>query len=279
MPPTRPIIGLLTDFGDADHYVGAMKGAILSVCPEAEIVDIVHSLEPHDIEGGAWCLAASFRAFPQGSVFAAVVDPEVGSNRRGIAIEAADYTFVGPDNGIFTYVLHESGDYRMHEITNRALMRAQVSPTFHGRDVFGPVAGYLAKGTPLWQVGAAAHDPKVFTIPSMRPKGPGEWEATVVHVDRFGNLTTSLYERDLTAMLAEAGNDPTEVIVVVEGMVIPLVRTYSDVAPGEACALVGSTGRLEIGVHRDSAARRFGAGKGASIRVRLVRTAGYSSVS
>jgi S-adenosylmethionine hydrolase len=274
MPPSRPIIGLLTDFGDADHYVGAMKGAILNVV-HAEIVDIVHSLEPHDIESGAWCLAASFRTFPAGSVFVAVVDPDVGGKRRGVAIEAAGYQFVGPDNGIFTYVLHETGDYVMHEITNKSLMRAHVSSTFHGRDVFGPVAGYLAKGTPLWQVGPAAQDPVMFPIQSMRQKGPGEWEATVVHIDRFGNLTTSLYERDLTAMLAEAGGDPTEVVVVVEGMVIPLVQAYSDVAEGEACALVGSTGRLEIAVHRDSATRRLGAGKGAPVRVRLVRSAGY----
>lgn len=273
--PTRPIVALLTDFGDADHYVGAMKGAILTVCPDAEIVDIVHSLEPHDIEGGAWCLAASFRTFPPGSVFVAVVDPEVGSSRRGVVIEAAGYFFVGPDNGLFTYVLNETGDYRMHTITNQTLMRPQVSSTFHGRDVFGPVAGYLAKGTPAWQVGPPAEDPVMFAIPSMRQKGPGEWEATVVHVDRFGNLTTSLYERDLAAMLGEAGNDPTEVVVLIEGMVIPLVHTYSDVAEGETCALVGSTGRLEIAVHRGSAAQSLGTGKGTSVRVRLVRNAGY----
>jgi S-adenosylmethionine hydrolase len=272
MPPTRPIVALLTDFGDSDHYVGAMKGAILNVCPEAEIVDIVHSLEPHDIEGGAWCLAASFRTFPPGSVFVAVVDPDVGSTRRGVAIAAAGYHFVGPDNGLFTYVLHETGDYAMHAITNRALMRSVVSSTFHGRDVFGPVAGYLAKGTPLWQVGPAATDPVLFPLHSMREKGPGEWEATIVHVDRFGNLTTSLYQRDLQAMLG-AGNDPTEVIVVVEGTVIPLVQTYSDVVEGEACALVGSTGRLEVAVHRGSAARTLGAGKGSPVRIRLVRTA------
>ena len=273
--PARPVIALLTDFGDADHYVGAMKGAILNVCPDGVVVDLVHSLEPHDIEGGAWCLAASFRTFPPGSVFVAVIDPEVGSSRRGVAIEAAGYFFVGPDNGLFTYVLHETGDYKMHVVTNRSLMRPHVSATFHGRDVFGPVAAYLAKGTPLWQVGPVAEDPVLFPVHSMRHKGPGEWEATIVHVDRFGNLTTSLYERDLTAMLAEAGNDPTEVIVVVEGAVLPLVQTYADVAEGEACALVGSTGRVEVAVHRGSAARVLGAGKGSPVRIRLVRAAGY----
>ena len=240
----RPIIALLTDFGGTDHYVGAIKGAILTVCPEAEIVDIVHDLPAHDIEAAAWALAASYRAFPHGTVFVAVVDPDVGSTRRAVVVECNGQLFVGPDNGLFTYVLYESGDYRMHAITNWALMRPQVSSTFHGRDVFGPVAAHLARGVPLDEVGSAAEDPVMFPLQSMRHKAPGEWEANVIAVDRFGNLTTSLYERDLAGMLVQADNDPTEVVVVVEGIVIPLVHAYSDVAEGEACALVGSAGRL-----------------------------------
>jgi S-adenosylmethionine hydrolase len=273
--PSRPVIALLSDFGDTDHYVGAMKGAALAVCPEAEMVDIVHSIAPHDIEAGAWCLAAAVRAFPAGTVFVAVVDPEVGSLRRALALECDGYYFVGPDNGLFTYVLRESCDHRIHTISNWALMRPQISATFHGRDIFAPVAGHLARGVPLDEVGPPAENPILFPIQSMRAKGPGEWEANVVHIDRFGNLTTSLYERDLTAMLAEAGNDPTEVVVVVGGMVIPLVHAYSDVAEGEACALVGSMGRLEIAVHRGNAASTLGAGKGAAVRIRLIRNAGY----
>jgi S-adenosylmethionine hydrolase len=197
----------------------------------------------------------------------------VGSVRRALAIECDGYFFVGPDNGLFTYVLRESFDHRVHSISNWALMRPQISATFHGRDIFGPVAGHLARGVPLEEVGPAAENPVVFPIQSMRAKGPGEWEANVVHIDRFGNLTTSLYERDLTAMLAEAGNDPTEIVVVCEGVVIPLVHAYSDVAEGEACALVGSTGRLEVAVHRGNASQVLGASKGSAVRIRLLRSA------
>jgi S-adenosyl-L-methionine hydrolase (adenosine-forming) len=271
----RPVIALLTDFGVTDHYVGAMKGAILTICPEAGIVDLVHDLAPHDIEGGAWCLAAAYRAFPPGTVFVAVVDPGVGSTRRALAIECNGQFFIGPDNGIFTYVLSEAGDYRMHVITNWALMRPQVSATFHGRDVFGPVAAHLVRGVPLDEIGPLADSPVMFPLHSMRQKGPGEWEATVVSVDRFGNLTTSLYERDLAGMLVQAENDPTEVVVVVEGVVIPLVHAYSDVAEGEACALVGSTARLEIAVNLGNAAQVLRAGKGSAVRVRLLRASGY----
>jgi S-adenosylmethionine hydrolase len=271
----RPLIALITDYGDADHYVGAMKGAILAVCPEAEIVDIVHSLPPHDVEAAAWCLAASFRTFPAGTVFVCVVDPGVGSARRALAVECNGQYFVGPDNGLFTYVLVESGDYRLYSITNWALMRPQVSATFHGRDVFGPVAAHLARGVPLDEVGPAAEDPVLFKLQSMRPTGVGEWEATVVSVDRFGNLTTSLYERDLASMLTQAENDPTEIVVVVGGVVIPLVHAYSDVAEGEACALVGSNGRLEVAVYLGSAAATLGAARGTPVRLRLLRAAAY----
>ena len=272
---TKPVIALITDFGTSDHYVGALKGAILSHCADAEIVDIVHDVPAHDVEAGAWSLAAAFRGFPPGTVFLAVVDPGVGSSRRALAIDCAGHRFVGPDNGLFTYVLLESYDYRLHEITNRALMRPEISATFHARDVFGPVAAHLARGVPIAEVGPSVHDPVLFPVQSMRQKSPTEWEATVVHVDRFGNLTTSLYQRDMMGILAHVGNDPTELIVIVEGFIIPVVDAYADVAEGEACALIGSTGRMEVAVFRGNAARTLGAGKGTPVRIRLLRAAGY----
>jgi S-adenosyl-L-methionine hydrolase (adenosine-forming) len=270
---SRPVVALLTDFGAQDHYVGAMKGAVLSYCPDASLIDICHEIPAHDIEAAAWLLAAGFRSFPDGTVFAAVVDPGVGSPRRALVIECGGHFFVGPDNGIFTYILTENYDYRMREITNRALMRPQISATFHARDVFGPIAGYLAHGGSFEEVGPPAHDPVLFKLQSMHHDTPGSWEATVVHIDRFGNLTTSLYERDLMGILAAAGNDPTEVIVVVEGRQIPLVHAYSDVAEGEACALVGSTGRMEVAIFRGDAAKDLKVKRGASVEVRLLRTA------
>lgn len=269
----RPIVALLTDFGTRDHYVGAVKGAVLTACSEATLVDIAHDLPPHDVAEAAFSLAAAYRSFPAGTVFLAVVDPGVGSERRAVAIEAGGYRFVGPDNGLFTFVLSEHPRARVHAITNAGLFRYEVSNTFHARDIFGPVAGHLAQGAPLDLVGPALGDPVVFALEPVRQRGPGEWEASVLHVDRFGNLTTNLTRTQLEEILATVGGDPTEIVVVVEGIVLPVVRTYADLPEGEACALVGSSERLEVAVHRGNASRVLGAGKGAPVRIRVVSEA------
>lgn len=269
----RPVVALLTDFGARDHYVGAVKGAVLAACREAMVVDITHEIPPHDVTQGAYVLAAAFSAFPAQTVFVAVVDPEVGTSRRGLALEAGGYLFVGPDNGIFTQVLALRPGATLHEITNAGLFRREVSPTFHARDVFAPVAGLLAQGTPLAHVGAQIQDPVLLEVPQVRTRGAGEWEGAVVHVDHFGNLITNVGAVDLAGMVAGLPADPTEMIVVVEGMVLPIVHTYADVQEGEACALVTS-GRLEVGVNRGSAARLLGAGKGAPVRLRAVSANG-----
>src|SRR5436190_1951844 len=159
MHAVRPIVALLSDFGLRDHYVGAMKGAVLSVCPEAQLVDVVHDLDPHDVEMARFALAAAAPAFPPGTVFLAVVDPGVGTSRRGLAVATADHLFVAPDNGLLSLVLADHPEARVHAITNAGLFRFQVSPTFHGRDVFGPVAGHLARGMALEEVGPAVSDP------------------------------------------------------------------------------------------------------------------------
>lgn len=264
----RPIVALLTDFGTRDHYVGAVKGAILAAEPEARLVDLVHEIPAHDVQAGAYALEAAYRAFPGGCVFLCVVDPGVGSSRRALALAAGGYFFVGPDNGIFTLVLSEHPQAVVHEITNAGLFRPDVSPTFHARDVFGPVAARLARGMPLSEVGPAIGDPVVFPVARPRLVGERVWEAPVVHVDRFGNLITAFTAMDVTAILAEFGGDPTEVLVVVEGIIMPLARTYSDVAEGEACALPGSARRLEVAIHRGSASRVLGASRGAPVRLR-----------
>src|SRR5262245_33915546 len=270
----RPIVALLTDFGNQDHYAGAVRGAVLAACPEATVVDIAHDLEAHDILAGAYALSAAYPAFPAGAVFVAVVDPGVGSARRGLAVEAGGYRFVGPDNGILGLVLAEQPGARVHELTNRGLFRYQVSATVHARDIFGPVAGHLAQGAPLELVGAPLADPVRLEPEPVRRTAPGEWQTRVLHVDRFGNLITYLDRAALDGVLAEAGGDPTGLVALVEGAVVPLVGTYSDVPEGDACALLGSSGRLEIAVHRGSAARLLGAGKGAPIRLRAVSATG-----
>jgi S-adenosylmethionine hydrolase len=267
----RPIVALLSDFGTRDYYVGAMKGAVLAACPDATLVDIAHDVPAHDVLAAALTLVAAGGAFPAGTVFLAVVDPGVGSERRGLALAAGRHLFVGPDNGIFTLVLAEAPDAQARVVANPALFRPDVSPVFHGRDVFAPVAGRLAGGTSLEQVGPPVTDPVLLRLEEVRRRGPWEWEATVIHVDRFGNLVTNLTRRDLDAIAALTPGGLSEIVVVVTGTALPLARTYSDVAAGEACALLGSAGRLEIAVHRGSAERELGASRGAPVIVRMGR--------
>jgi hypothetical protein len=263
----RPIVALLTDFGNRDHYAGAVRGAVLAACPEATVVDVTHEIPPHDVAEAAWTLLAALRAFPAGSVFAAIVDPEPGSGRRSLAVEAGGYRLVGPDNGVLGLVLAEYPGARVHEITNRGLFRHEVSETFHGRDVFAPVAGHLAAGAPLDEVGPPVSDPTLRELPVPRQLD-GVWEAEVVHVDRFGNLTTSFARSDVEAMLAGVGGDTTDVVALVGGVVMPLVRTYGEVSEGEPCALIGSSGRLQVTVSRGDAAVTLGAGLGEPVRLR-----------
>jgi S-adenosylmethionine hydrolase len=269
------VVALLTDFGHQDHYVGAVKGAVLSACPRAVLVDVGHEVPPHDVLSGAFALAACYRWFPPGTVFMAVVDPGVGSQRRGLALRVGRYQFVGPDNGIFTLVLAGAVRARVHEITNAKLCAPQRSTTFHARDVFGPVAGHLARGTKLASVGPAVHDPVLLPIEPVRRLSDHEWRATVLHVDRFGNLTTTMTEAELSAVLRTVEGDPTRLVVVIEGAVLPLARTYADVAEGEGCALIGSSGRLEVAVHCGNAARLLGAARGAPVFVRKAFSSRY----
>ena len=263
-----PLVALLTDFGLRDHYVGAMKGVVLAACPEATLVDVGHEVAAHDVMEGALTLAAVVTAFPAGTVFLAVVDPGVGSGRRGLAAEAGGYRFVGPDNGLLSLALSERERPRVHALTNAGLFRHEVSPVFHGRDVFAPVAGLLARGLPLEDVGPAVMDPVTLAVPALEHPRPGDWRAVVLHVDRFGNLTTNLRKAELEAISASVPEGEAGLLVELEDSVIPLARTYSDVAVGQPLALIGSSGRLEIAVHRGSAARVLGAGEGAVVRLR-----------
>ncbi len=259
-----PVIALLTDFGLLDSYAGAMKGAILSACPGATLVDVSHEVPAHDVAAGALALDGAYRHFPEGTVFVVIVDPGVGSERRPIAARAGRWLFVGPDNGVFTYVLEAEPAARVHRIANARLLRAPTSPVFHGRDVFGPVAARLAGGLALDEVGPAVTDAVRLEQPPKTRTADG-WTGSVLHVDRFGNLTTNLVEADLAA-LAEGSVESLEVRLGSE--VLPLVRSYSDVAPGRACALVGSSGRLEVAVRLGRAEALPGAGKGAPVLVR-----------
>ena len=214
------MIALLTDFGSRDHYVGAVKGTLLARCPDATVVDITNELPRHDVAAAAFSLSAAHRSFPAGTVFVAVVDPGVGSERRALAVEAGGYQFVGPDNGVFTLILAEHPQARAREIRNARLLAPDVSATFHARDIFAPAAAHLASGGSAADLGPLVRDPVVFVLEAVRRLASGEWEAAVVDVDAFGNLTTNLSSRDLAGILDTLEGDPTRVVVIVEGVVL-----------------------------------------------------------
>jgi len=263
--PMRPIVALLTDFGLRDHYVGTMKGVVLGVCPDATLVDLTHDIPPHDITAGSLELAAAYRHFPPATVFLAVVDPGVGTSRKAIAAAAGGYWFVGPDNGLLASVLDAHPDTSVVELNRPAYAAPAVSATFEGRDRFAPAAAWLACGTRLQDLG----DPVAewTRLPLPRPiTRDGRLEGEVCRVDRFGNLVTNLRREDVDA-LGRAGGGPS--VEVGQSGRLPLVCTYGDVPPGHACALVGSSGHVEVSVNGASAAQRLGVGRGACVVVRL----------
>src|SRR5438067_1887183 len=187
----RPVIALLTDFGSRDHYAGTMKAVALGICPDATLVDISHEVPAHDVLAGALELAASYKYFPAGTVFLAVVDPGVGSTRRGIAADTGDYKFVAPDNGVLTLVFDEHPPKKVVELTERKYARPSVSRTFEGRDRFAPAAAWLAKGIELSALGRSAGALTTLDVPKPTIDDQGI-EGQILRVDRFGNLITNI---------------------------------------------------------------------------------------
>ena len=257
----RPLIALLTDFGLRDHYAGTMKGVALGICPDITFVDISHDVPPHDVLAGALELAATFRYFPAATIFLVVVDPGVGSARRGIAADTGDYRFVAPDNGVLTVVLDQMKPKRIVELTDRRYARPTISRTFEGRDRFAPAAAWLAKGINLTALGRPAGSLIRLEIPAPATSAEGI-AGEVLRVDRFGNLITNI-----DTALIENLSGPAH-IDVGGRQLSRIVSTYADVQPGDLCALVGSSDHLEIAVNGGSAAEILSLGRGASVRVR-----------
>ncbi len=258
----RPVIALLTDFGVRDHYVAAMKGVMLGVCPDATLVDITHEVPAHDVRAGAQLLAECYAYFPAGTVFLAVVDPGVGSSRRGLAADVGDYRLVGPDNGLLSAVFDERPPRAVVELTERKYARPTISRTFEGRDRFAPAAAWLAQGVMLTALGRAlpSHERLTWALPT---ESALRLHGEVVRVDHFGNLVTNL-DRGRVERLRGDG----DVSVRVAGRVVPrLVATYSDVAVGEVCALFGSSDDLEVAVSGGNAAAQLAAGAGSPVEV------------
>ncbi|HEV8583856.1 MAG TPA: SAM-dependent chlorinase/fluorinase [Methylomirabilota bacterium] len=248
---------MTTDFGTRDSYVAAMKGVILAIAGAARLVDVTHDVAAHDVTEAALALEAVVPFFPSGAVHLAVVDPGVGTDRRGLAVAAGDAFFVGPDNGIFTPVL-EGPDWRAFELTAPKYRLPEVSRTFHGRDVFAPAAAHLALGLSPERLGPRVDDPVRLHWPTVR-EAHGAVAGTVLHVDRFGNLVTSVRAETFAAF--------GPVTVRIAGRALPFVGTYGDLTEGQAGALVGGSGRLEIAVREGSAAARLKARRGTPVVV------------
>lgn len=249
------LITLLTDFGTADSYVAEVKGVLLSAAPDATLVDVTHAVPPGDVRAGAFLLGRAWHRFPEGTVHLAVVDPGVGTDRAALALAAHGHYFVGPDNGLFTFVLHDA------EVQIVSLPSPDgASATFHGRDLFAPAAAALAHGTALASLGepfAGMPGRLVYTEPHYEGKSV---VGQVVYVDRFGTLVTNL-----TPELV-----PPYAVVEVEGLEVgTLRRTFGDVPSGGLLAYLGSGGQVEIAVRDGSAARRLGMGVGGRVRARL----------
>ncbi len=288
------IVTLTTDFGLDDPYVPAMKGVVLSINPEAVLVDICHTIQPQNLAHASFVLEGACPYFPAGTIHLAVIDPGVGGARRALIIKTPGALYVGPDNGVLSHVLPsalregvagpEGGrvglppGFRAIELQNPAYQRHTVSKTFHGRDIFAPAAAHLSLGIPLEEFGPPVDEimvlplPRTVTVPPEAAAGPPgttaapfELAGQVVHVDRFGNLITNFRETDL-ALLGGG-----KYWVQIGGCAIDrIATTYVDAEIGEVVALMGSSGYLEISVRDGSAQAVLGAGTGTEVRVRTV---------
>jgi len=258
-------LGLLTDFGLRDGYVGVMKAVALGIAPDARFVDISHDIAPQDIEMGSWTLGMAWRYFPAGSVLVCVVDPGVGSERRAIALAAGGRFFVGPDNGLFTHVLAHAPAESCVELTNAAYHLPSASATFHGRDIFAPCGAHLLAGVALDALGEPINPETLARLPiSVAPSWEGETlVGRIAHVDHFGNLISDIPLADPSALSAPG------VRIEVGGRVIARAATHFAAGPAdELFALRDSSGALAIAVRDGSAAAALNAGRGVTVRVR-----------
>ncbi len=261
-----PIITFLSDFGLADWFVGVVHGVLHSAAPDALVVDLSHAVPPGNLSRAAFMIEAAAPDFPPGTVHLAVVDPGVGTDRRAIAVAARGQFFVGPDNGVLEWALG-APDACVHELTEARFFRAPVSRTFHGRDVFAPVAAALASGERLESFGKRIADP--VRLPQHDPERRGDTlVGRVVFIDRFGNALTNLTAESISAAFGASADDAGYLVTLLDRRIEGLARSYGDAAVGTLVAILGSSGRLEIAQVGGAASDRLGLGEGDSVTVR-----------
>lgn len=262
------VIALLTDFGTQDYFVGAMKGAILSINQQAKIVDITHEIPPQDIRAAAFTLCACCEDFPEKTIFVAVVDPGVGSNRKAILVETERYFFVAPDNGLLSFVFKKNKSAlaqaraSVFELTNEKFFAEKISRTFHGRDIFAPVAAHLSVGVKPNDFGRKIEDFIRFEFSEPKKLSGGKIEAEIIHIDRFGNLITNLRKKDL----------PEKFSIEINGKLIDRLQNfYVEAERDELFMIFGSAGFLEIVASQNSASKLLNATGGAKILMSIIK--------
>ncbi|HXM40734.1 MAG TPA: SAM-dependent chlorinase/fluorinase [Bryobacteraceae bacterium] len=258
-----PLITLTTDFGLSDHYVGAMKGVILSICPRVRIVDISHGVGAFEIAEAAFTLSQAYRYFPRGAVHVVVVDPGVGTSRRPIVAQAAGQYFVAPDNGVLS-MIYAREKHKVRAISNARYFLQPVSNTFHGRDIFAPVAAHLAGGVAPARLGKIVADYLRLDFDKPARTGRRTWTGAILKVDRFGNLVTNFSEKDFPDLDKRAFE-----IAVGPQRIVTFARNYAERGPGEAFLILGSAAYYEISVSQSSAAKLLGCAAGAPLELTL----------
>lgn len=288
----KPIIALMTDFGSADTFVGVMKGVILSIEPECQLIDLTHELPPGDIKRGAIFLWQSQDYFPPGTIFLCVVDPGVGTTRNAVIVQTQRHFYIGPDNGLFSFVCGKN--YQARRISNPSIWQpnlssTNLSSTFHGRDIFAPAAGYLAKGMPLTNFGELIDSIELIPPPLLEHKDPYELRGEILFADHFGNLFTSLgifyrLEDDRYRVEPIMGSEVLNMVftnldlakssmILPSGQSLKPVNTFADLLPGECGFLIGSSGFIEIVSFQVSAKELLELQEGSEVRLILENNA------
>lgn len=265
--PRQPIVTLITDFDTADHFVGTMKGVILNINPDVEIVDICHEVASYDIFDAAFTLAQSYRFFPPDTIHLVVVDPGVGTARRPLLARTGAYKFVAPDNGVLSLIYEREQNVEVRHITADHYFLNPVSNTFQGRDIFAPVVGWLSKWVEVDKFGDLVTDYAKFTSPKPKRVSDNLIKGVVLKVDKFGNIITNLTPEDVSQLFSE--NPPPFKIIINQQEITRLNLAYSMGKPSEIFAIVGSSGYIEICTNRGSAAKTLDVNRGVEVGVML----------
>ncbi|HZU29556.1 MAG TPA: SAM-dependent chlorinase/fluorinase [Candidatus Angelobacter sp.] len=265
--PFQRMVTLTTDFGLTEHYVGAMKGVIYSINPGVQLVDITNAVQSFDILDGAIAISQAYSYFPKDTVHVVVVDPGVGGPRRPILASIGQYFFVAPDNGVLSLVYEREERVTVRHITSEHYFHHPISNTFHGRDIFAPVAAYLSKGVDSNKFGEEITDYVRFLAPKPKATAPNFWKGLVLKTDKFGNLITNFSAKDVPQILNGSANGFK--LTVGKAEVTKLHSNYGEGAQGELFAILGSAGFLEISANKGAASRLAGADKGSEVTITL----------